>query len=329
MEWFSQITMTTVNRVSREELKNRTMVENVRVIGTVYPMSVAGKYLPHIGGVGQWYPAQCFHLLCERLYGKAVCFAEKTTDINEKYFVDWREDYVVTQVRMHRHDNIEVMLFNLGMPLLTTLEDETDSRVHEFHMPHSYDIRPGQRCEDDHAACTDMLEAFVDDHRRLPVTHLTETSFHTNSNWRSGSTHDLPILILLAHRDNITEKSQLLQDLTAVAYAFYNDIIATTLDVDEFPAWAAQFIPVDYRRNIIEHTDEITDSILPSLFVYPRLCVVRWTNHRRAAFYPSTGEFQLADTRDKPRTISKQEMEIFVRDVLQDSESMMVKTEHF
>ncbi|XP_006813737.1 uncharacterized protein LOC102808825 [Saccoglossus kowalevskii] len=330
LEWFSQVTLSTMTKVSRKELQKQTMIENVRVVGTMYPLSIAGKYLPHIAGVGRWFPLQCFMLICERLYGKTVCYAEKTPDIAETYFTDDNdEDMVVSQVRMIRRDHVEVTLFNLGMPLMTTLEDETNNKIHEFHTPHRYDIRPGQRCEDDHAACTDMLVDFIEDHRRLPVTQITETSFHTSSNWKSGSAQELPILIALAHGDNITEKSPFLQDLTHVAYKYYNFLITTTLDVDEFPGWSAQFIPADYRRNIIENTSRINDTILPSLFVYPRLCVVRWSNHRKAAFYPPIEEFNLVDTTDEPKSISSDEMDTFVKRVLENEKTMMIKTEHF
>ncbi|XP_070564274.1 uncharacterized protein [Ptychodera flava] len=243
MEWFSQAAVPSVNHADHSDLHNTTMIEDIRIIGTVYPKSVAGKYLPRIAGVDSWYPMQCFQLLCERLYGKAVCYAEKTQDIPSREFHSDEEDeeMVVTQVKMLRRDGIEVLLFKLGVPLISTLEDETNNQIHEFHTPHKYDLKAGQRCEDDHAACSDVLADFVEDHRRLPVSHLTLRSFHTSSKWMNRGTRptdlfkgSLPIIIALVHKENVTEESEFRKVLTSVAYALYNKVIVATLDVDEF-----------------------------------------------------------------------------------------------
>ena len=46
------------------------------------------------------------------------------------------------------------------------------------------------------------------------------------------------------------------------------------------------------------HADMGADE-LPSLYVYPRLCMVRWHDHRHAAFYPPP---DVRVTRDEPFT---------------------------
>ena len=42
-----------------------------------------------------------------------------------------------------------------------------------------------------------------------------------------------------------------LQVLTSIAYDMYNQIVVTTLDVDQYPAWAGQFVPRNYGRTMI------------------------------------------------------------------------------
>ena len=43
-----------------------------------------------------------------------------------------------------------------------------------------YSIPHGFRCEDNHPLCTDILVKFVEDHQRLPITHITRESFHVH-----------------------------------------------------------------------------------------------------------------------------------------------------
>ena len=48
---------------------------NVILLATIYPLSLAGQYLRSVGGADSWYPLECFLVACERLYGKAKCYA--------------------------------------------------------------------------------------------------------------------------------------------------------------------------------------------------------------------------------------------------------------
>lgn len=42
------------------------------------------------------------------------------------------------------------------------------------------------------------------------------------------------------------------QVLNEIAYQFYNELIVMTLDVEEYPAWAGQFVPKDYNKLMIK-----------------------------------------------------------------------------
>lgn len=42
--------------------------------------------------------------------------------------------------------------------------------------------------------------------------------------------------------------------LQTVAGELYDRLVVTTLDVNQYPAWAGQFVPVDYKKVLIAGT---------------------------------------------------------------------------
>lgn len=69
----------------------------------------------------------------------------------------------------------------------------------------------------------------------------------------------------------------------------------------------------------------------PSLYHYPRLCLVRWEDHQHAAFYPPVSEMERLGTRVQERldAIDSQQIIKFARDFLEDPEKMLIRTEMF
>ena len=66
----------------------------------------------------------------------------------------------------------------------------------------------------------------------------------------------------------------------------------------------------------------------PSLYMYPRLCIIHEEDHRHAAFYPPVNEFGVMP-QNETRHISKEEIVHFAQSFLEDPDSLMVTTEQF
>ncbi|XP_071500266.1 uncharacterized protein [Diadema antillarum] len=337
MEWFAEIAVPRVQIRSHEDIQKEQKTTDVILQATVYPITIAGQYLRSVGGTKSWYPLDCFQVACERLYGKARCFAAYAENIKQadRQRISEGTALIISKIEMQRRDGVVSKVITSGRNLIAALQDEADSQIHKFHTPHKYKLRSGQKCEDDHAACTDLITEFVEDHSRLPVTHLTVTSFHAyssvgfdtkhkNSVFKSG----LPVLIALAHRDQMEDGSPFQQALISAAYDLYQDLVFTWVDVEEFPRWVARFVPVHYSKFVLEHENEITEEYRPSLMVYPRLCIVQADDHRHAAFYPPADGFSLT-SKLVGRTIGREEITAFARDFLKDPPGMMRETEHF
>ncbi|XP_038068342.1 uncharacterized protein LOC119737800 [Patiria miniata] len=339
MEWFSEISLPAVKHLpSIKQFQQSTFQkEDVILLATMYPLSLAGRYLPALASTHRWYPLECYRVACEQLYGRASCLAAISENLGSRDVERSKrdKDMIVTQVEMLRKDGIKSLIFSLGRNLMVTLQDESDSQIHAFHSPHKYNLKEGQRCEDDPASCTDLIVAFVQDHGRLPVTHLTMTGFHTHSGTKFGEHHEnsifehnLPVLIALANKGHLMEGAQFIEAFTSAAYEFYNQMVFVSLNTDEFPKWASRFVPVGYRQKILEYGDRITQDLIPSLNVYPRLCIVRQDDHRHAAMFPPAERFTLAQA-NSPRVVTKDEIATFAREFLRMGDEMMLQTEQF
>ena len=66
----------------------------------MYPLSLAGKYLPTLSSTSHWYPLECYQVACERLYGRANCLAVLTENLERRDVEKSRQQLqmVVTQV---------------------------------------------------------------------------------------------------------------------------------------------------------------------------------------------------------------------------------------
>ena len=75
-------------------------MHDVVLLATLYPHSLARQYLPQISGPDSWYPFECFRVACERLYGKATCYAAITKNLQKRdvEFSKEEQRMVVTQV---------------------------------------------------------------------------------------------------------------------------------------------------------------------------------------------------------------------------------------
>ena len=69
------------------------------------------------------------------------------------------------------------------------------------------------------------------------------------------------------------------------------------------------------------------------LYLYPRFCVVRWSDHSHAAFYPKIEDHkrEVAHTTIKHErpNITHDSLESFVRDYLRDPDKYIIASETF
>ncbi|XP_012944667.1 uncharacterized protein LOC101860854 [Aplysia californica] len=252
---------------------------DARLVATVIPK--LSQYLPVAPKRDRnfFFGESCLRLVCERLFGLASCLMLYSGDVPKSEYSDApMKEMVVTQISFERRDGVSLKLMTLGKSLSNLLEQETSTNLHLFHHSHHCTVRDGQRCEDDHNACGQILVQFTRDHLRLPVTHLTSEIFHTKN---SPLFEDRkPVLIVLATAVNMTASSSFMQMLQEVAMSMYKDLTVTIMDVSQYPSWAGRFVPHKYYNLFAD-----TDSAGP-LHVYPRMCLVDWHDHSHAAFYP-------------------------------------------
>ncbi|GFS21707.1 protein disulfide-isomerase [Elysia marginata] len=257
------------------------MVDDVRLVATVIPKF--SNYLPLAPGGERnyFYSPRCLRLACERLFGLASCHIVNSREIPPGEFTkanQGKSGMVVTEITFERRDGVSLSLMKLGKSILRLIEKETVSDLHLFHSPHQYSLGPKQTCEEDHDLCTQTIVTFVRDHLRLPVTQLTSEIFHTKNN--PVFEVDKPVLIALSHAQNLTRTSTFMKLLEFVARRLYHNVTVTALDADQFPAWAGSFVPYHYPGLFMDSADG------GPLHIYPRICLVTWKDHKRAAFYP-------------------------------------------
>ncbi|XP_062566447.1 uncharacterized protein LOC134228769 [Saccostrea cucullata] len=270
----------------------------------------------HTKNPDYYYSYQCFRLACERLFGKAVCYTVYSSEIPAREYQDQHMELVITKLTLQRRDGAEAVITQLGKSLTAILEEQEGTAIHRFHRKHRYTFGPTLRCEDDHGVCTDFITSFTLDHSRLPVTHITSDAFHTEIR---SEDEELPVLIALVHQENITKHSPFLQTLHAVASDLYDRLVVTTLDVNQYPAWAGQFVPADYQKTLIRE-----DRDVEGMYSYPRMCIVFRKDHRKAAFYPPIGR-----NKNSPKWFFKENIQKYTEQVLSNPSKYMIQTEHF
>ncbi|CAH1779960.1 unnamed protein product [Owenia fusiformis] len=286
MDWFLDSTHAAVNDTRFHGAEDSKMVEDVHLVATLVP-KMSG-FLPHVAKKKTDYflPYECFRLACELLYGQVPCYTEFSKDIPEREFSNKGLEMVATKIVLHRKDGMSAVITQLGETLVKLLEREQGDNTHIFHAPHKYNIPRDQKCEDNHAFCTDLIVDFTRDHARLPITKMTSMLFHSRSKL-SFLDETLPVMVALVHAENMTISSQFYQNLREASIALYNSIQVISVDVDEYASWAGQFVPANY----ITHNDPVHNrGEVPLLYKYPRLCIVHWTDHHHAAFYPPIPE---------------------------------------
>ncbi|XP_068676963.1 uncharacterized protein [Montipora foliosa] len=333
LEWLSNVSQPAVDK-SFLFSSLPDMDVDVRLIGTVYTRSLARRYLPP-SLRNKWYHFRCFKLICELLFGRVSCYATHTQDVvDDGSKVKAKEtDLVLSKLELQRSDGVRVKVFQLGRNVETTINTQRDSKLHMFHDIHRYDVPKNFKCEHDHRRCTDVVLKFVHDHRRLPVLHMTFAAFHTKLGSDEDASfepfaHDLPMLLALAHKENITNSSSFYRELTEAAYAMYRDMVFVILDIDEFAHWASRFVPKDYHaKNAFGRLAED----VPVLYRYPRLCIIQPDDHQHAAFYPPVSELQDLGSSVQARLdgINSQQIIKFAQDYLNDPAAAVVKTEFF
>ncbi|RUS75710.1 hypothetical protein EGW08_016525 [Elysia chlorotica] len=281
MPWIESMSTNGLSFVGFKNIGNPLdMIEDVRLVATVIPRF--SNYLPLAPG-GQrsyFFTPGCLRLACERLFGLATCYVANSKEIPHGEFTKTHavSGMVVSEVRFERKDGVSLTLMRLGKSMLRLIEKETLSDLHLFHSAHQYSLHPKQTCEQNHDLCAQIIASFVRDHIRLPVTHLTSETFHTKNN--PIFEVNKPVLIALSHAQNLTQDSGFMQLLIQVARRLYHNVTVTVLDTDQFPAWAGSFVPHHYPRLFMDSPDS------GPLHIYPRVCLVNWTDHEHAAFYP-------------------------------------------
>eukprot|EP00794_Sanderia_malayensis_P008174 gene8174-9050_t len=326
LKWLSKASMSAV-RMDLNTDRIMDMKMDARLTARLYTRKQARMYLPR-SLQGVLVPFQCFKLACERLFATVECVARRSTDVEADD--EWRRkiherDLFIEMVVFERVDGIKVTVFKLTYPMEMTMSNEQSSALHAFHSKHRYSIPSGFKCESDHPLCTYILVRFVEDHLRLPITHITKDGFHAHSTTSSIFSKEFPVLIALVHKENITSNSTFLKELHKAAKNLYTKLIFATLNVDEFPSWASQFVPRNY------HSDShgIIDKV-PALYHYPRLCIIDWHDHQHAAFYPPIKDLeQSKDINQRLSKISANDIIKFSREYFLDKDSLSVETEMF
>lgn len=333
LEWLSNVSQPAVDRrYLFDSIPEMDM--DVRLIGTLYTRTLARRYLATTLA-NKWYPFHCFQLVCELLYGRVPCFAIYTRDVvddgSKTKAKD--QDLVLSKLELQRSDGVRVKVFQLGQNVESFINNQRDTRLHMFHDTHRYEMPKNFKCEYNHKICTDIALRFVQDHRRLPVLHMTSAAFHTklgseeNANFEPYA-HNLPILFALAHKNNVSKDSSFYKELLESAYTLYNEMVFVTLDIDEFAHWASRFVPRDYHA---KHAFGRQAENVPPLYHYPRLCIIQHDDHQHAAFYPPIEELHGMGTRIQARLnqITSQQIIKFAQDYLRDPSALIVKTEYF
>lgn len=332
LEWLSHSTLPIVNKEFLLTDFPEKLDNDVWLVGTVVTLSQAFRFLQP-STYNKWYSVKCFQTACELLFGKAVCFATMTKDfgVNTKMKTTKNKDLFVIKLTLFRRDGVQAKIFELGVPLQTTLLSEKDSKLHKFHNAHRYNLPRKLRCEDNHSLCTEFTVKYVIDHSRLPVTRLTHDGFHTLNRFSYGgdnSSSSVPVVVVLAHKQNLTINSSYYQKITQAAYELYREIIFTALDVDEYPSWASRFVPKDYEST--QSFQSANGTLTPPLYHYPRMCVVMSTDHNQAAFFPSLKA--TADAKNIAEllyTVTTKEIVKFLKQYLLHPKDLLVTTEVF
>nr|XP_022316740.1 uncharacterized protein LOC111120303 [Crassostrea virginica] len=126
MKWFGKIAESSIQNLMFEK-PAKTMIEDVRLVGTLIPRY--SRFLPRPPGTRTheyYFSYQCFRLVCERLFGRAVCYSVYSSEIPAREYNDPHLELIVTKVYMERRDGAGAVITQLGKSLPSLLENRRD-----------------------------------------------------------------------------------------------------------------------------------------------------------------------------------------------------------
>ncbi|KAL5254066.1 hypothetical protein ACHWQZ_G013729 [Mnemiopsis leidyi] len=180
---------------------------------------------------------------------------------------------LIKSVELSRRDGVSSVIYEDGVPLETSFT--RTQQLHRYDGDHDYN-HPD--CEDNRAGCIDLLQTFIMDHSRVPVTELSPIIFHSPSSYKPLF-GNLPVLVALLEHDIIITNSGFMKVLESVGVRFYKEVATSFVDVDRYPAWVHGMSPK-------------SDTPFPEdswVFKYPRVLLFRLDDHRRSAFLKIVG----------------------------------------
>jgi len=323
LNWLSKFTATNLQFVkSIDDVANITMVKDLQLIATYYKKSYIKRYISRRLATTM-IPLSCFHTLCEIFYADVTCVAVPRDNVND---VERDEEMFLVSLEFERSDNFHVNIHELNTPLqrLLLAENSELQSFDKIHQPHRYSFPSHDfRCENDHEKCFDFFYNFINDHSRLPITHVTNEMFHSHQRgisylWKR------PILLALVYKDNMTTNSLFYKDLYDLAVEMYGRINVAVIDVELNHDWSNLFVPRGYYMQDHDSTD------IPLLNKYPRFCMINLDEHDKAAFFPPiTDGLSEANDLYMKNKIPRGLLEDFIDRYFEDKHSLVVNTEQF
>ena len=203
----------------------------------------------------------------------AVC---KELSFSECFILqDGEDDIYIKSVELIRRDGVTSVVYEDNVPLQTSFTKA--QLLHRYHGEHHYHY---PHCADSPASCIELLQTFITDHSRVPVTELSPIVFHSPASYKPLFSN-LPILVALLEHDSIISKSSFLSEvLQEVSVKYYKNVATSFVDVDLYPTWV-------YGMSPKSETSFSEDSWV---FKYPRVLIFQLDDHKNAAFLRVVGQ---------------------------------------
>ena len=184
------------------------------------------------------------------------------------------EAIYVNSVELKRRDGVTAMIYEDSVPLDTTF---TRTQIlHQYHGEHHYN---NPDCSDNPADCVELLQTFIIEHSRIPLTELSPIVFHSPTSYQPVF-GNLPVLVALVEQDHIISKSKFMEILQQVSMRYYKNVATSFVDVDRYSTWVHGMSP----------TSETLFSEDSWMFKYPRVLIFQLSDHKEAAFLRVVGE---------------------------------------
>ena len=207
---------------------------------------------------------ECMVAMCKEL-PFSECFILQEND-NEAIYVN--------SVELKRRDGVTAMIYEDSVPLDTSF---TRTQIlHQYHGEHHYN---NPDCSDNPAECVELLQTFIIEHSRIPLTELSPIVFHSPTSYQPVF-GNLPVLVALVEHDHIFSKSKFMEILQQVSMRYYKNVATSFVDVDRYSTWVHGMSP----------TSETLFSEDSWMFKYPRVLIFQLSDHKEAAFLRVVGE---------------------------------------